>query len=39
MFKEVDQNNMKTYIANPTPKELNLFIREQGFSDLIKYHL
>lgn len=38
-LKEVEQNNMKTYIANPTTKELNLFIREQGFSDLIKYHL
>ena len=39
IFKEVEQNNIKTYIANPTQNELNIFIREQGFSDLLKYHL
>ena len=38
-FSESEQNGIKTYIANPTQKELNLFIKEDGFNDLIKYHL
>ena len=38
-FSESEQNGIKTYIANPTQKELNLFIKEDGFNDLLKYHL
>ena len=38
-FDEDDQNNIKTYIANPTKKELELFINEDGFNELLKFHL
>ena len=37
-FFESEQNGIKTYIANPTQKELKLFIKEEGFNDLLKYH-
>ena len=39
ILKETQENNMKYYIANPTTSELNLFIKKQGFSELLKYHL
>ena len=38
-FDEDDQNNIKTYLANPTKKELELFINEDGFNELLKFHL
>ena len=38
-FNELEQNKIKSYIANPTKKELNLFIKEQGFNEILKYHL
>ena len=38
-FDEDDQNNIKTYLANPTKKELELFINKDGFNELLKFHL